>query len=75
MSKVLKNEEKFSRWESREGVELWMSLAGLQNGRRAWWRDARLLWRDGEGRLEGKLQRPHIAFPEMGVILPRGTRE
>lgn len=47
MSKVLKNEEKFSRWESREGVELWMSLAGLQNGRRAWWRDARLLWRDG----------------------------
>lgn len=61
--------------ESREGMELWMSLAGLQNGRRARWLAARLLWRGGEGRLEGKFQKPHITFSEMGVILPRGTRE
>lgn len=61
--------------ESREGMELWMSLAGLQNGRRAWWLEAKLLWRGGEGRLEGKLQGPHITLPEMGVISPRGTKE
>lgn len=58
--------------ESREGMELRMSLACVQNGSRAGWLGAGLLWRDGEGRLECKLQRL-IASLEMGVILPKGT--
>lgn len=48
-----------------------MSLGDLQNRRRARWLGAGLLWRvgEGEGELEGKLPRLHIAFPEMEVIL------
>lgn len=42
--------------ESREGMELWISLVCLQNGRRAWWLDDGL--GEGEARIEGKLQRP-----------------
>lgn len=57
--------------ESRESMELWMSLVCMQNGRRAWWLGTRLLWKVGEGRLEGKLQRPHSSSCDGGDFTKR----